>query len=100
MKRTTIFVDPALEKHVQAIAERRKVTFASVVREALVAYVSTQEGATQLSFIGAGASGRRDTAEHHEALLWNQPHGGEPPPYPRSAKRRTSRAHKPAGRGR
>ena len=87
MKRTTIFVDPALEKHVQAIAERRNVTFASVVREALVAYVSSQEGATPLSFIGTGASGRRDTAERHEELLWSQPHSGGPVPYPRASSR-------------
>lgn len=100
MKRTTVFVDPALEKHVQAIAERRRVTFASVVREALVAYVSSQEGAAQLSFIGAGASGRRDTAERHEELLWSQPHAGRSTPSPRSAKRRKTRARKTAGRGR
>jgi predicted transcriptional regulator len=100
MKRTTIFVDPALEKHVQAIAERRKVTFASVVREALAAYVSSQEGATQLSFVGAGASGHRDTAERHEELLWSQPHSRRPLTHPRTAKRHKARVLKTGSRSR
>lgn len=95
MKRTTIFVDPALEKHVQAIAERRNVTFASVVREALVAYVADQGDAPQLSFIGAGMSGQRDVAERHEELLWKEPHPAESA---RTAPtRRRRRAHKTAG---
>jgi predicted transcriptional regulator len=97
MKRTTIFVDPALEKHVQALAERRHVTFASVVREALVAYVADQGDTPQLSFIGAGMSGQRDVAERHEELLWKDPHpaGGAPA----ASTRRRRRARKTA-RGR
>jgi len=72
MKRTTLFVDEALEHDLKAIARRRGEPMASVVREALAEYVTgeKQAGGTSLSFVAAGASGHRDTAERHEELLW------------------------------
>jgi predicted transcriptional regulator len=81
MKRTTIFLDEALERDVQAIARQQKRAVASVVREAIAEYVANREGgrAAPLSFVGAGASGRTDTAERHEELLWrDHPRAGRP----------------------
>ncbi len=72
MKRTSLFIDEALERDLQAIARQDKRPVASVVREALAIYVANREPADTpaLSFIGAGASGHSDTAERHEELLW------------------------------
>ncbi len=72
MKRTSLFIDEALERDLQAIARQDKRPVASVVREALAIYVANREPADTpaLSFIGAGASGHSDTAERHEDLLW------------------------------
>ena len=74
MKRTTVFLDEALERDLQAIARHEKRPVASIVREALAVYVATRPAAETpaLSFIGAGASGRSDTAERHEDLLWRE----------------------------
>ncbi len=68
MKRTTLFIDEALERDLQSIARQEKRAVASVVREALATYVASREPADTpaLSFIGAGASGHSDTAERHE----------------------------------
>ena len=74
MKRTTIFLDETLERDLQAIARQEKRAVASLVREALAAYVANREPAATpaLSFVGAGASGRADIAERHEDLLWRK----------------------------
>jgi predicted transcriptional regulator len=74
MKRTTVFLDEALERDLLAIAREEKRPMAWVVREAIAAYVATREPADKpaLSFIGAGASGRNDIAERHEELLWRE----------------------------
>lgn len=74
MKRTTVFLDETLERDLQAIARQEKRPVASLVREALAAYVAHREPAAgpALSFVGAGASGRSDIAERHEDLLWRK----------------------------
>ncbi len=74
MKRTTVFLDETLERDLQAIARQEKRPVASLVREALAAYVANREPAAvpALSFVGAGASGRSDIAERHEDLLWRK----------------------------
>jgi predicted transcriptional regulator len=101
MKRTTIFVDEALEHDLKAIAGRRQQPVATVVREALAEYVSSDKLAnrTSLSFVAAGASGRADTAEHHEEVLRRGSAVGErearafspPRPAPRSRGAHTDR---------
>jgi predicted transcriptional regulator len=89
MKRTTIFVDEALEHDLKAIAGRRQQPVATVVREALAEFVGNDKRAnpTSLSFVAAGASGRVDTADRHEEILWQDAAGG----------RRAARALSPPG---
>ncbi len=72
MKRTTIFVDEAVEHDLKAIAGRRRRPVAALVREALAEYVTHEKRAnrTSLSFVAAGASGHTDTADRHEEILW------------------------------
>jgi hypothetical protein len=90
MKRTTVFLDAALENDLKALARRRGQPMAALVREGLTAYVARQaaeEPAPRLSFLGIGRSGRRDVAQRHEELLWRglTPHGE---PRPTKARRR------------
>lgn len=75
MKRTTIFIDEQLERDVRALARRQRRSAASVVREALAAYVAkASTGRTRVpSFVAAGGSGQRDVADRHEELLWSDP---------------------------
>jgi plasmid stability protein len=73
MKRTTIFLTEALERELQLQAAREGRSTASVVREALSAYVAQRRGPGTLpSFAGAFSSGRSDTAERHEELLFRR----------------------------
>ena len=99
MKRTTIFLPEELEGDLRAIARRRQVAVAEVVREALGDYAARakKRPATRPGFIAAGASGRSDVAERHEELLWESlgPHHDAMPAQdkpPRS--RRTSRGRR------
>jgi predicted transcriptional regulator len=71
MKRTTIFVPEALERDLQLYARRTGQPTAAVVREALAAYMAQRQPATELpSFAAAFDSGRTDTAERHERILF------------------------------
>lgn len=82
MKRTTIFVPDDLERDLRLYASRDKRPAASLVREALAEYVARRQGAERLpAFAGRFASGRNDTAERHEELLFRQltPHGAPAP---------------------
>jgi hypothetical protein len=80
MKRTTIFLDEAVERELQGLARREARPVASLVREALAEYLAGRRHphGARLSFIGAGASGHSDLAERHEELLWRDrdAHGG------------------------
>lgn len=81
MKRTTIFIDEAIERDLRAIAERDSRPVSGLVREALGTYVARRrkEG-PKLGFVAFGRSGRRDTSELHEELLWHDPGGVSPRP--------------------
>lgn len=74
MKRTTVFLDEALERELQALARRGRRPMASLVREAVEQYVVTARAATRETrgFVALGRSGRHDVAERHEALLFQQ----------------------------
>jgi predicted transcriptional regulator len=78
MRRTTIFLDEQLDRELKALARRTDRPMASIVREALAEYVvSARETPPKpLGFVAAGRSGRRDTAERHEELLWKPPAKG------------------------
>jgi hypothetical protein len=86
MKRTTLFLDPLVERDLRLFAERQGRSTASVVREALVQWVDAQREARvpRPGFVAMGRSGHTDTAERHEALVFDglEPHdakGGRPP---------------------
>jgi len=75
MHRTTIFLDDKLQRRLQRLAERRGVSFASVVREALAQYVARPAGSSALpSIAGRFSSGQPDTSERVDELLWRDPH--------------------------
>ena len=79
MKRTTVFLDEALEHELRLLARQERRPSAALVREALESYVTRKRRARRprLGFLAAGRSGRSDTAERHEELLFARlvPHG-------------------------
>ncbi len=74
MKRTTIFVDPRLERELKRVAAQRNVTFATVVREAMAAYLATPAAGVVPSIAGRFTSGKSDTSARVDELLWDDPH--------------------------
>ena len=78
MKRTTIFIDEAVEQDLRLLARSRSKPMAALVREALATYVQQhRRTSSELpAFVAADGSGHRDTAEHHEDILYDdlQPH--------------------------
>src|SRR4051812_1997964 len=64
MKRTTLFIDPQLERELQALARRDGRPMAALVREAVARYVAAarEQGSAKLGFIATGRSGRADVA--------------------------------------
>ena len=72
MKRTTIFADEALIKEFKELSKEKNRSVAEMVREAMEQYVRQRHQKKKLSFIGIGASGRRDVSEKHEELLWRK----------------------------
>jgi predicted transcriptional regulator len=78
MKRTTIFIDEAMERDLQALAQRKGAPVSTLVRESLRRYLAEENRRQKFSlgFLGAGRSGRKDVAERHEELLWRdlKPH--------------------------
>jgi predicted transcriptional regulator len=76
MRRTTIFIEDALLKRIRQMARREGKSFAAVVRESLAAYASGQQrqGTRLPRLAGRFASGRHDTAERVDELLWTDPH--------------------------
>jgi predicted transcriptional regulator len=69
MKRTTIFLDEQVETELKALARRKRLPMAAVVRDALERHVARETVRAPLSFVGVGRSGSRDTAERHEEIL-------------------------------
>ena len=97
MRRTTIFLDEGAERDLKAMAERRGEPMASLVREAVAQYlVRSADEVRELSFVGAGRSGRSDIAETHEELLWDDLTPHEAPPAGAASGQRKSTA--PSGR--
>ena len=82
MKRTTLFIDPTMERELQALARRRGRPVAALVREAVAQYVTSarENGPRQLGFVAAGRSGRDDIADRHEALLFRPSEPADPAP--------------------
>ena len=75
MKRTTIFLDDRLLRQLKKLASGRGVSFATVVREAMAAYLAQPAPSGALpSVAGRFASGTHDTSERVDALLWKDPH--------------------------
>lgn len=72
MKRTTVFIEPELERELQALARRNGRPMAALVREAVAQYVTAAKAGDtrRLGFIAAGGSGRRDVADSHEEFLF------------------------------
>jgi len=100
MKRTTIFVDEQLERELQALARRQRRPMAAIVREAIEQYVVSARpapGRPAPAFVALGRSGRRDTAERHEELLWEESFPGR---RAQRAPRRAAAEGRPMGRGR
>lgn len=88
MKRTTIFVPEAIERDLRLLAGRQRRPTAAIVREALTEYIAHRQSRGALpSFTGTFDSGRADTAERHEELLFKAlvPDGGA-----KSKRRRTA----------
>jgi len=77
MHRTTIFIEPELLRQARRRAREEGKSFAAVVREALAAYVAgaPRSGTRLPSVAGRFASGKRDTSERVDELLWTEPHG-------------------------
>jgi len=95
MKRTTIFVEPDIERDLRLYAEREGRSTASVVREALAQWLDARRAAPvpRPAFVASGRSGRRDIAERHESLLFAGlgPHPAAPGRPERPASRRRTR---------
>jgi predicted transcriptional regulator len=92
MKRTTIFIEPQLERELQALARRSGRPMAAIVREAVAQYVAAdkERRPARLGFVASGRSGRSDIAERHEELLF-QPDPPAPPRPRRPGTRRVAR---------
>jgi predicted transcriptional regulator len=109
MKRTTVFLEAALESDLKALARRQGQPMAAVVREALEAYVAVRKRRTgaRLRFVAFGRSGFHDSAERHEELLFARldPHGESAPAGGRGRRRvpvdrgvaRRARSRRPRG---
>ncbi|MEO8620190.1 MAG: CopG family transcriptional regulator [bacterium] len=75
MKRTTMFIDEVLLRRLQRLAQRQGVSYATLVREALVQYLADPRVAGELpSIAGKFSSGETDTSERVDELLWRDPH--------------------------
>ena len=72
MKRTTIFIDEAVELDLRLMAQKRSQPVAAVVREALARYVTEHRRSAEdlPAFVGSDRSGQRDTAERHEEIVF------------------------------
>lgn len=75
MKRTTIFADERLLNRARKVAERRGMSFAHLVRDALEQYIATSKPPGRLpSIAGKFASGKPDASGRVDELLWIDPH--------------------------
>ena len=75
MKRTSLFLDPGILRDLRRAAERRQVSVASLVREAIAKYLAEPSTAPRLpSVTGRFSSRKRHTSERVDELLWRHPH--------------------------
>jgi len=75
MKRTTMFIDEALLRRLQRLAQRQGVSYATLVREALTQYLDSPRVSGELpSIAGRFSSGDTDTSVRVDELLWRDPH--------------------------
>lgn len=75
MKRTTIFLPEQTLKQLHRVAQRKNISAATLVREAVAQYLNAPATtATLPSIAGQFASGRSDTSERVDELLWPDPH--------------------------
>ncbi|MEO5567111.1 MAG: CopG family transcriptional regulator [Gemmatimonadaceae bacterium] len=75
MKRTSLFLDDKLLEALRRAAGRRGVSVASLVREAVAAYLAPRAAGSGLPTIaGRFSSGKSDTSERVDDLLWTNPH--------------------------
>jgi len=75
MRRTSLFLDEQLLDRLQRTADKRGVSVATLVREAVAAYLANPTSAARLpSIAGQFGSGHGDTAERADELLWSDPH--------------------------
>jgi metal-responsive CopG/Arc/MetJ family transcriptional regulator len=68
MHKTTIYLDEELYARVRALADASGKTHATIIREALRAYVSG-EGRARPRSVGIGSSGTGDLSERAEEYL-------------------------------
>jgi predicted DNA-binding ribbon-helix-helix protein len=75
MKRTSLFLDAKILQDLKRAAARRQVSVATLVREALAKYLAEGSTVARLpSVTGRFSSGRNDTSERTDELLWRDPH--------------------------
>lgn len=69
LAKTTVYLDRADYRHLQAIARQQGRPAAEVIREAVAEYARTHRPSSRPRSLGAGSSGRGDLAERSEELL-------------------------------
>jgi hypothetical protein len=74
MKRTSLFFDEDLIRQLKRVAAQRRVSVATLIREAVATYLAPAKGASLPSVAGRFASGRTDTSDRVDELLWVDPH--------------------------
>ena len=75
MKRTSLFLDNKILRDLKTAADRRKVSVASLVREAISRYLAEPTAAARLpSVTGRFSSGKKNTSARIDELLWRDPH--------------------------
>jgi predicted transcriptional regulator len=100
MRRTTVFFDEQVARELNAVARRERRSAASIVREAVEQYIVTHRRGEDRrpGFIAIGASGRADTAERHEEVLWAEDAGRADAPTRPEARRRRPRPRRITGK--
>jgi len=70
-----MFIDEALLRRLQRLAQRQGVSYATLVREALTQYLDSPRVSGELpSIAGRFSSGDTDTSVRVDELLWRDPH--------------------------
>ena len=75
MNRTSLFLDSRTLADLKRAARRRNVSMATLVREAVSAYLTEPASEARLpSIAGRFSSGRKNTSANVDKLLWSNPH--------------------------